>query len=220
MSSVAATDEARPAGWRLTICAAALVCLLSACLLAAHGAGEEGWRSIIRATARTSVALFLAAFAAPAIDALRPSRWTRRLRANRAHLFAAFAASHLVHAAAIVALARQTNGASLADRSPSVVAFGGLVYLFILYAGAMACAPFAAWAGRRAWAQTLHAAGLYAIWLTFFNSYGGRAVKGDFFYAPFAVLLVAALALDVLAARPPRGKSRPRERARADAPAA
>lgn len=219
MSSVATTDEARPAGWRLTICAAAIVCVTCAGLLAAHGAGEEGLRSIIRATARTSVALFLAGFVAPALDALRPARWTRRLRANRAHLFAAFAASHLVHAAAILALARETNGASLADRSPAVVALGGLVYLFILYAGATACAPVAAWVGRRAWARTLHAAGLYAVWLTFFNSYGGRAVEGDLFYAPFAAALVAALALDLLAARP-RGKSRPRERVRADAPAA
>lgn len=220
MSSVATTDGATcPRGWRLTACAAAAVCVLAACLLAAYGAGEEGLRSIIRATARTSFALFLAGFAAPPLDRLRSARPTRWLRENRAHLFAGFAASHLVHAAAIFTLAWATGGASLADRPPAVVASGGVVYLFILLAAAPASPKAAAWVRRRPWARGLRAAGLYLIWLTFFDSYGGRVAEGDLFYLPFAALLVAALALDLIAFGS-RRKSLPREGVRADAPTA
>ena len=220
MSSVATMNgESFLRGWRLTACAAAVVCVWVAGLLATGGAGEEGLRSIIRATARTSFALFIAGFAAPALDALRPSRATRWLCENRAHLFAAFAASHLVHAAAIFTLAWKTGGASLADRSPAIVAFGGVVYLFILLAAAPAFRSVAAWIESRPWARLLRAIGLYQIWLTFFNSYGGRVMEGDLFYLPFAALLVAALALDLIAI-PSRRKPLPREQVRADAPTA
>ena len=218
MSSVATTDGMSfPRGWRLTACAAAAVCLMVACLLAAYGAGEEGLRSIIRATARTSFALFLAGFAAPSLDRLRSARPTRWLCENRPHLFAAFAASHLFHAAAIFALAWTSGGASLADRSPAVVAAGGVVYLFILLAAAPASPAAAAWMRRRPWARGLRDFGLYLIWLTFLDSYGGRVAGGDLFYLPFAGLLVAALVLR-LAAALARRKSLPREGARADAP--
>ena len=221
MSSVATTDGATfLRGWRLTACAAAAVCLMVACLLAAYGAGEEGLSSVIRATARTSFALFLPAFVAPAVDVLRPARWTRWLSENRAHLFAAFAASHLVHAAAIFTLARATGGASLADRSTAIIAAGGLVYLPIIFAGATAFAPVAEWARGRAWARLFLAFGLYAIWLTFLNSYGGRVVDGQLFFLPFAALLVAALALRIAATLSRKRKLLPREGARADAPTA
>lgn len=222
MSSVATTDGTAhiPRGWRLTACAAAAVCVMSACLLAAYGAGEEGLLSVIRATARTSFALFLAAFVAPTLDALRSTRPTRWLRDNRAHLFAAFAASHLVHAAAIFTLAARTSGASLADRSTAIIAAGGFVYLPILFAGATAFAPVAAWVGRHAWARLLFAVGLCAIWITFLNSYGGRVLEGQLFFLPFVALLVAALALRVAAAAFARKKTSPRERVRAAAPTA
>jgi hypothetical protein len=188
---------------------------LAAGLLLAHGAGEEGLRACIRNTARTSFALFLAAFAAPALDALRPARWTRWLRENAPHLFAAFAASHLFHAAAIFALARRTNGASLADRPSAEIAAGGVVYLFILLAALTAFPAFAAWVGRRAWARLTLAFGLHVIWLTFLNSYGERAA-GELFYLPFAALLVAALLANLLAAVT-RRKPRPRGNAGANA---
>ena len=220
MSPVATTGGVSfPRGWRLTACAAAAVCVTAACLLAAYGAGEQGLSSIIRATARTSFALFLPAFAAPALGVLRPARWTRWLCENRAHLFAAFAASHILHAAAIFTLARMTGGASLADRSTAIIAAGGLVYLPILFAGATAFAPVAAWVRRRARARFLLALGLYAVLFTFLDSYGGRVLEGRLFFLPFAALLVAALALDLLAA-PARRKSLRRDGVRADAPAA
>jgi methionine sulfoxide reductase heme-binding subunit len=207
----------RPRGRRLAAAAALSVCLMTAALLLFYGAGEEGLRSVIRNTARTSFVLFLSGFAGPALAALRPSRATRRLAARQPHLFAAFAASHLVHAAAIFTLAWQTRGASLEGRGAHELAAGGLVYLCIL----AAAAPASARAARRLAAHPkLRAArtiGLYLVWLTFADSYGGRAARSPS-YAPFALALLAALALRLLAAL--RRRAPARDAAGAGAPAA
>ena len=191
-------DGVRPYGWRLVGIAALLVCLMTAALLLCYGAGEDGLRSVIRNTARTSFALFITGFAGPALAALRPMRATRRLAAEQPHLFAAFAASHLVHAAAIFTLAWQTGGASLEGRAPAEIAAGGLIYLCILAAAVPASARAARWLASHPKAGRARAAGLYLVWLTFADSYGGRAAE-SLFYAPFALALLAALALRLLA---------------------
>ena len=71
ISTTTPADETRAAGvvrgWRLTALAALLVCLMTAALLVFYGAGEEGLRSVIRNTARTSFALFTAGFVGPAL---------------------------------------------------------------------------------------------------------------------------------------------------------
>jgi sulfoxide reductase heme-binding subunit YedZ len=208
VSTTTPADEARaarvPCGWRLTAAATLLVCLMTAALLAFYGAGEEGLRSVIRNTARTSFVLFIAGFVGPALAALRPARLTRRLAAEQPHLFASFAASHLVHAAAIFALAWQTRGASLEDRGAAIVAAGGLVYLCILAAAAPA------------FSSAARTVGLYLVWLTFADSYGGRAAS-SFFYVPFALVLLSALALRLLAALKRRAAAAPAD-ARLDGP--
>lgn len=217
--AAAPAGAARDAGGRrLTIVAAALVCLMTAALLLFYGAGEDGLRSVIRNTARTSFALFVAGFAAPALARLRPARLTLRLADAQPHLFAAFAASHLVHAAAIFTLAWQTRGASLEDRGAAVIIAGGLVYLCILAAALPASARAARWLATRPRARAARTFGLYLVWLTFADSYGGRAV-GSLFYVPFALVLLAALALRLLAAVKRRADAAPHT-ACADAPAA
>lgn len=188
-----------PRGWRLTAVAALCVCLMTAALLLFYGAGEAGLRSAIRNTARTSFVLFLAGFTGPALAALRPALAVRRLAARQSHLFAAFAASHLVHAAAIFALAWQTRGASMEGRGAHELAAGGLVYLCILASAAPAFPRAARWLASHAKARVARTAGLYLVWLTFADSYGGRAAR-SIFYAPFALALLAALALRLLAA--------------------
>lgn len=205
-------------GRRLTAAAALLVCLTAAALLLFYGAGEEGLRSVIRNTARTSFVLFLAGFVGPALAALWPARFTRRLAAEQPHLFAAFAASHLVHAAAIFTLAWQTRGASLEDRSALIVAAGGFIYLCILGAAAPASSRAARWLASHPKASAARTAGLYLVWLTFADSYGGRAAR-SLFYVPFALALLAALALRSLAALKRRADAAP-DAARIAGPAA
>ena len=207
----------RGSGQRLTAVASLLVCLMAAALLLFYGAGEEGLRSVIRNTARTSLLLFLAGFAGPALAAIRPGRATRRLAGRQSHLFAAFAASHLVHAAAIFTLAWQTGGASLEGRGAHELAAGGLVYLFILAAAAPASARAARWLASHPKVGAARTVGLYLIWLTFADSYGGRAARSAA-YAPFAIALLAALALRLLAAL--KRHTRTPDPVRAGAPAA
>lgn len=181
---------------------------MTAALLVFYGAGETGLRSVIRNTARTSFVLFITGFAGPALAALRPARATHRLAAQQPHLFAAFAASHLVHAAAIFTLAWQTNGASLEGRAAAEIAAGGLVYLCILAAAVPASARAARWIASHPKISAARAAGLYLVWLTFADSYGGRAAR-SLFYVPFALVLLAALALRLLAALKRRADAAP-----------
>lgn len=205
-------------GWRLAAAAALLTCLMTAALLVFYGAGEDGLRSVIRNTARTSFAFFLAGFSGRALATLWPARATRRLAARQPDLFAALAASHLVHAAAIFTLAWQTRGASLEDRGAAVVAAGGFVYLCVLAAAAPASARAASWLAAHPRADAARTAGLYLVWLTFADSYGGRAFQ-SIAYAPFALAALAALALRLLTALKRRAAHAP-DAARADAPAA
>ena len=210
----AATDATRPlGGWRLSALATLGVCATVAGLLIFYGAGEAGLRAVIRATARTSFLFFVAGFVAPALLSLRPARPTRWLAVNQSHLFASFAASHLIHAAAIFTLAWQTRGASLEGRSLPEIVAGGFVYLYVLVLAAPAFPAVARWFESRPRARTLRTFGLFAVWLTFMNSYGPRAAA-SLFYAPFALALVAALALWLHASL--RAADAP-EKARADA---
>ena len=203
VSTIAPADETRaaggPRGWRLTAVAAVFVCLMTAALLAFYGVAGDGLRSVIRNTARTSFVLFIAGFVGPALATLWPARTTRRLAAEQPHLFAGLAASHLVHAAAIITLAWQTGGASLEDRGLAVIVAGGLVYLCILAAALPASARAARWLASHPRARAARTAGLYLVWLTFADSYGGRAARSPF-YLPFALVAVSALALRLLAA--------------------
>lgn len=222
-SSMDEHDETRAAGtlsgWRLAAGAALAVCLMTAALLVFYGTGEDGLRSVIRNTARTSFVLFIAGFVGPALAALWPTRAARRFAAEQPHLFASFAASHLVHAAAIFTLAWQTGGASLGDRDVLVIAAGGLVYLCILAAAVPASARAARWLASHPKISAARTVGLYLVWLTFADSYGGRAAR-SLFYVPFALVLLAALALRLLAALKRRDAAAAPDAARADAPAA
>src|SRR5262245_17503917 len=68
------------------------------------GSGEDLIRSIIRITARVSVALFLLAFTSSSLRALFPSRASTWLLQNRRYLGVSFALSHFTHLAALFAL--------------------------------------------------------------------------------------------------------------------
>ena len=191
-------------GWGLFGAAALGLTAMCLALLAAYGAGEAGVRVVIRATARTSLVLFLGAFTASSLRRLWPSPATRWLRRNRRYLGVSFAYSHLLHLLAIVALLR------VADSPPQIGAStlvgGGIAYAFIAAMTATSFDRTARWLGPLAW-RRLHLAGGYYIWLIFSLSYLPRALQSTA-YAPLAALLLAALALRVLArlqARQPLG---------------
>jgi len=192
-------------GWPLTLALSALVAALAAAI-AVSGRGSAGALGLaIRATARTSFALFLLAFTASAAHRLWPGRFTRWQRRNRRHLGVAFAASHLVHAASIIALAALHSAAfhraaGEMSRLPGLVGYGLLL--------AMAATSFdrtAAWLGPRAW-KVLHTVGSIYLWGAFTNAFLTRALRMPA-YGPAAALAIAAMALRILAWRRARSRS-------------
>lgn len=184
-------------GWRLFGLLTAALCAMSVVLLAMNAWDIEGVRLVIRATARTSLLLFVLAFTAGALVELAPSDLTRWQRRNRRYLGVSFAASHLIHLAAIVALATLDRALFWKLTNLTTIVLAGAAYLFI---AAMAVTSFdrtAAWLGPRNW-RRLHLIGGWYIWISFAVAVGKR-VPLDPFYWPMAVLVLAAAAVRLIA---------------------
>lgn len=183
-------------GWLLVGLTAVVVSAMVAALMLTSVSEIEGLRSAIRATARSSVALFLLAFTASATWRFWPNAFTRWQRQNRRYLGVSFAVSHFIHLGAILAL-RERAPAELADIPTMTWVLGGFAYALI---AAMTLTSFdrtAQMIGPRAW-KTLHTVGVYYVWIVFANSYIGRALMIPE-YIPIALLVLAALGLRIAA---------------------
>jgi DMSO/TMAO reductase YedYZ heme-binding membrane subunit len=186
----------RFADWALVGWSAVVVLLLVAAVFVVLGVGEPGLRSGIRVTARTSVALFLAAFVASACAALLPSRLSKWLLRNRRALGVSFAVSMGVHGALIVALWQTHRESFLASVAPTTLLGGGVGFVFIALMAATSFDRTAALLGRRAW-KVLHTVGMYYLWVVFAFSYVPRAQAPA--YALLFGLLLLALGLRLVA---------------------
>ncbi len=182
-----------PSGWPIVGWAAAAVAAIVAVLLAVAGTDEAGIRLVIRATARTSVVLFTAAFVAASLNRAWPGTVSRWMLANRRYLGVSFAVSHLAHLLAIFALAGWSPARVAANAGTPVLVLGGTAYAFILAMTATSFDRTAAWLGPRAWSR-LHTTGVWIIWTVFFASFAPRAVESALYW-PFALGLFAALLL-------------------------
>src|SRR4029079_5386690 len=105
---------------------------LSIWIAGMRGFEVDGVRMVIRFTARTSLALFCLAFAAAALARMWPHAWTRGLRRNRRYLGVSFAASHAIHAVAIMAFAVMDPAGYAAATSVASYIFGGIGYAIII----------------------------------------------------------------------------------------
>jgi sulfoxide reductase heme-binding subunit YedZ len=156
---------------------------------------------MLRVTARITFLFFFCAFTAPALLTMCPAPSTRWLAERRRRWVLAFAASHTVHLAFIIALAMKPGSmGSVRQFGWVTLVGGGTVYLFI-YALAAAVA-FPAKAGCVLSPRFLSFA-YYPIWFVFASSYVAGAVRSAFFL-PFAVAAITALLLRLLAARQTR----------------
>ena len=196
-------------GGRVLACVALALGAMTAAVLATH-AGEEGARALIRATARTSLPLFLAAFVASSLRRLwrHPvSAWMLR---NRRQLGLGFALSHAIHLAAIVALATQWPS-SYATTSAVTRYGGGLGFLAAGLLAATSSDAAVRRLGARRW-RALHRAGVWYLFGIFALNYG-PAMFFEPRYAPASLAVWAALALRIAAWRVTRarGTSSPRE---------
>jgi hypothetical protein len=194
-------QQRRPAGvlngWPFVgVAAVAILTAAVAAIAISPDAGEAAAR-VVRVTARTSVALFLAAFTAAALWRLWPNAWTRWQRQNRRYLGVSFAVSHGVHLAAIFWM-QHVQPVEFAERVNAITWIGGgLAYVFIAAMTATSFDRTAQMIGPRAW-KILHTVGSYYIWLIFANSYIGRALAMPE-YIPAAALVVLALGLRIAA---------------------
>lgn len=185
--------------WVMTLALAAMALLF----LGTLGWGTEGYRMVIRATARTSLALFLSAFLASSLLALWPDNLTRWLRRNRRYLGLSFAMSHAIHLAAIITFARTdpTTFATLSNKGSIIT--GSIGYVFIGLLAATSFDRMVAWLGPKLW-QRIHIIGTWTICIFFFFTNGKRIPGSNWYLLPVAILFAAVIVK--LAARRKKAK--------------
>jgi DMSO/TMAO reductase YedYZ heme-binding membrane subunit len=166
--------------------AAAFTCLMVLALLLAWP-GLQGLRMAIRATAASSLGLFLCTYlAAPLAGRFGLAGWLQHRRA----LGLAFAFSHGLHLLLVLGFARQDPATFMAVTTPFSRASGGLAYLLL---AAMVLSSWPAprrWLGPRAW-SLLHRVGLHYLWLSFLVAYGKRIPAMPGYLWPTLLVLAA-----------------------------
>ncbi|KJC61211.1 hypothetical protein UP10_10100 [Bradyrhizobium sp. LTSPM299] len=189
-------------GWRLFAVLTLILIGLSFWIAGMRQFEVEGVRMVIRFTARTSLLFFCFAFSAASLAYLRPNAWTRWQRRNRRTLGATFAASHTIHAVAIIWFAAIDPAGFAGATSAASYIFGGIGYGFIIALTATSFDPTAAMLGPRAW-RVLHLTGGYYLLLQFTVSFGKRIPEMPL-YALFLIPLAAVFALRMvsMASRP------------------
>ncbi len=185
-------------GWGLLRTLILVVALWSLATWLIGGMDVAAVRAAIRATARSSLLLFLAAFTASSLHLLWPNDATKWLRRNRRQLGLGFAFSHLVHAGLIIAFWRLDPQAFLIGRTPASFIPGGLAYLAIAAMAATSFDRTARAVGPRAW-KLIHTIGAWYIFIIFTGAFASR-VAANPAYSGFVVLLAAALGVRIMAA--------------------
>ena len=163
--------------------------------------------AVIRLTARTSLALFVLAFAARPLSQLFRVKWPL---AQRRYLGVSFAVSHGFHLAGILVVAADLGFARFAREVGLTGAFGGVGYLFILAMVATSFDATTEWLGRRRW-KLLHTTGMYVLAVTFAFTYVGAALETRRpLYLFLAAVSLAPFALRGASAWRRRGRGSPR----------
>lgn len=190
-------------GWRLFAVLTLVLTGLSLWIAGMRGFEADGVRMVVRFTARTSLLFFCLAFSAGALARLWPNPWTRWQRRNRRQLGVTFAASHALHALAIVAFATLDPAGFAAATNLGSYIVGGLGYAVIIAMTATSFDRTAAAIGPRAW-RLLHVIGGYYLWLQFVVAFGKR-IPDMPLYSLFLIPLFALLALRMIAMMSARG---------------
>lgn len=178
-------------GWTVTLWATIAVCTACSFMFTLNHGGVEGWRAVIRTSAKTSILFFLAAFVASSARVFWRNQATKWLLANRRYVGVSYAASQTVHLLGIVAVARLDPTFEL---SATTLIFGGIAYALAYAMAATSSDRAVAALGLRRW-RLLHKTGMYWNWAIFVLSYGPRMAMQSAWYAIFVIPLLAAVAL-------------------------
>ena len=179
-------------GWVLVGWAALGIGVMVGAVFAASGAADlDAVKRGLRATARTSLGLFLLAFAASSLRRIWPNRATGWLLRNRRYLGVSFAVSHFTHLGLIASLAHFTPERFTGN--PLGLLPGFTAYLFLAAMTATSFDRTTAWLGKTWW-RRLHLAGSWWIWAVFTGNYMSKVMRGPgYAFAALACAAVAAL---------------------------
>src|ERR1700748_3704836 len=119
-------------GWRLVAVLTLTLAALSLWIAGMRQFEVDGVRMVIRFTAHTSLLFFCLAFSAAALARFWPNAYTRWQRRNRRYLGVTFAASHALHAIAIVIFASIDPAGFASATNLTSYVFGGIGYAFII----------------------------------------------------------------------------------------
>lgn len=194
------TDRSIYNGWPLFWLLSALLVAMSLAFLLAVGFDTPGFRLVIRATARTSLALFFAAFVASAVLARWPSPFGRWLVRNRRAFGLGFVMSHAIHLAAIVTFARTDWPTFWSLSSTGAIVAGSIAYGVIALLAMTSFDTMVRRLGARRW-QRLHRFGLWFVWLFLVFTNVKRIPTSAWYLFPVA-LLVAAMVFRLRAGKP------------------
>jgi methionine sulfoxide reductase heme-binding subunit len=186
-------------GVRLFLLLAGGVLAMVLLMVAADSGGTDGLRLAIRATARTSLALFLIAFCASALVKYRPTDFAKWILQNRRWFGLGFAFSHFVHAGLLIALINADSALFWTLTNMRSVVTGSIAYIFIALLAATSLDGAVKALGARRW-QLLHRTGIWVIWVSFVFTNGKRIPVSLWYSIPVA-LLFAALAFRLFAGR-------------------
>nr|WP_315234419.1 hypothetical protein [uncultured Albidiferax sp.] len=167
-----------------------LALLAMAALILVLMPDASGMRQLIRATARSSLLLFVLAFTASAQARLWPGAWSQWLCSQRRQLGLAMAVSHAIHACAIAGFALLDPLAFQIHLVQSNPVPGTIGYAFIVAMAATSFDRSAAWLGPRAW-RWLHLGGMYLLWVSFMVTFGKRLPQSGAYAVPVLILLAA-----------------------------
>ena len=185
-----------PSGWKLFTALAGLTLAMTAVVLASQP-DPDGLRSAIRATARSSFALFLLAFLASSLVTLLPGTVTRGILHERRYLGLAFAFSHTVHGLLIYRYAQQFPELFWAGRTLTASLPGSIGYLFLLMLTVTSFKAPMRLLGGRAW-RALHSTGMWVLAGVFCLSFYKRIPMGGWYPLAFA-LMFSAIAIKLTA---------------------
>src|SRR5215469_13543480 len=145
--------------WRLFGLLTVIVALTAAAAYALAPDRVQSLQYAVRATARTSFVLFLAVFTASSLAKLLPSALTRALVRERRYIGLSFAASHLMHAVALIFYVEEAPRAFWVGRTAATNIPGSVGYLMILLLGVTSFATQTRLLGANRW-QILHRTGV------------------------------------------------------------
>jgi sulfoxide reductase heme-binding subunit YedZ len=193
-------------GWRLTGVISFALAAMALLLVGIHGGDADGLRLAIRATARTSLVLFVLAFAAAALVELTPNDWTRWQRRNRRYLGVSFAVSHFIHLAVLIALVRIDHDLFWQLTTVANIFLAGTAYIFLAAMTATSFDGAVKWLGARNW-RLLHLMGGWYIWISFAVAIGKRLPQGPLYWTMMALLLASGIVRLIAMARRNRRRS-------------